>query len=74
MTTNRTETSLWTITSKAGTPMGDWAGETAADALAAMHQEAGYECRAIDGEVVLENEDHRAVAGGVANWIIEQRA
>ena len=58
------------ITSKSGATMGTYEGETPAEALAAMHRDAGYTVTVEDGDVAFRSDDDRAVCGGVDEWTI----
>lgn len=62
------------ITSRAGVDFGIWDGETKAEALAALHREAGYECRVEGDDVAFDDEDTERLCGHVADWHIGEVA
>lgn len=63
----------YTITSQAGTGFGDYEGETPADALAAMHADAGYTgITAENGTIVWPDAKTRETCGDVEDWLIEE--
>jgi len=59
------------IYSEAGVDHGTWQGHDAAEALAAMHREAGYDVYADKGRLVFQHAADRKVCGDVEDWIVE---
>ena len=62
------------ITSKAGADFGPWSGATAAEALVAMHQDAGYPGVFYDDRhdrVVFPDDDTKRLCGDVWDWHFE---
>ena len=60
------------ITSKPGADHGVYEGQTPADALAALHNDAGYDVHVgDDGELVFASEDDRDLCGTISDWHIE---
>ena len=51
-----------------GTTFGHYAGRTPADALAAMHVEAGYRVAAEDGELIWHDDADEVLCGGLDRW------
>lgn len=64
------------ITSRAGLDMGEWEGETKAEALAKLHRDAGYQCTVDqDGDdVEFESESDAELAGYVGDWHFDKVA
>lgn len=60
----------YNITSKSGSDHGDFEGATPAEALSAMHRDAGYTVTVEDGDVAFRSEEERTVCGGVNEWTI----
>lgn len=56
------------IESKAGETMGTFEGASAAEALAAMHRDAGYDVRAEDGALVFRSDEDERLCGGLDDW------
>ncbi len=64
---------LYTITSKAGQAMGEYAGRTPREALVAMHRDAGYPGVTYDADadaIVWPDEDTADLCGSVRDWEI----
>lgn len=63
------------IVSEAGIDMGLWQGETAAEALLALHRDAGYSEQQVwlggDGELHFDSDDTRELCGGIDDWLTE---
>jgi len=51
---------------------GHYAGRTPADALAAMHVDAGYRVRAEDGELIWHDAADEAICGGLDCWQVRR--
>jgi hypothetical protein len=49
---------------------GHYTGRTPADALAAMHVDAGYRVRAEDGELIWHDAADEAICGGLDLWTV----
>lgn len=64
----------YAITSRDGVPHGDWEGKNKAEALAAMHREAGYTVAVEDGDVVFEDDDTGRLCGYVGDWHFDEVA
>ena len=65
------------IESKAGVNHGEWEGDTAAEALARMHRQAGYDVQVLidrnGGEQLLfASEEDAEICGDVAEWCIAE--
>jgi hypothetical protein len=60
------------ITSKAGLDAGVYFCSTPADALAAAHQDAGYDVTAESGSLIFEDEADREICGDLDAWHIEE--
>lgn len=67
-------TKRYRITSQAGADHGVWDGLSTADALAAMHREAGYTCAAVGpwpGYVVFADADDEELCGNIERWMFD---
>ena len=62
------------ITSSTGNTMGTYEGTTPAEALAAMHRDAGYRVRVDGGEIVFASEGDAEVCGGLDAWTVREVA
>ena len=51
-----------------GTTYGHYTGRTPADALAAMHTEAGYRVAAEGGELIWHDDADEVLCGGLDRW------
>jgi len=51
---------------------GHYAGRTPADALAAMHRDAGYRVVAEDGELIWHDAADEAICGGLDLWTVRR--
>ena len=51
---------------------GHYAGRTPADALAAMHRDAGYRVTAEDGELIWHDAADEAICGGLDLWTVRR--
>ena len=51
-----------------GTTFGHYTGRTPADALAAMHVEAGYRVAAEDDELIWHDDADEVLCGGLDRW------
>ena len=61
------------ITSRAGVDFGVYQAETAVEALAKCHNDAGYDVHVDDeGELVFKNEDDERLCGRLADWHVEK--
>jgi hypothetical protein len=61
------------ITSKSGTDHGLHRGATPADALAALHRDAGYpDVRAEGGAIVWPDDETRDLCGDLDAWTIRE--
>lgn len=61
------------ITSKAGADYGEWTADTAAEALAAMHRDAGYDdVTALGDEVVFPDSETEEMCGGLDAWLVRE--
>ena len=65
---------MYTITSKAGVGMGTYEGSSKAEALAAVHRDAGYDVACVDGELRFPDAATRELCGDVADWLFETTA
>lgn len=66
------EMGRYRITSTGGADYGIWEGASEADALAALHRDAGYECRVEGGRIVFADETAERGAGQVEDWIVRE--
>lgn len=56
---------------ESGQNMGVFFAQDAANALAAMHRDAGYrDVRSVGGVIVWPDEETRAVCGGFESWSV----
>ena len=63
------------ISSAFNVDYGQWSGDTPADALLALHREAGYDENQVwleDGELQFKNEEYRRLIGDTSDWQIER--
>jgi hypothetical protein len=63
----------YVITSRAGKVLGSFEGQTAAEALLALHRDAGYGPRQVwveDGELHFDCEETRALCGGLEAYSV----
>jgi hypothetical protein len=60
------------IISKSNANHGDFEGATPAEALAAMHRDAGYRVSVEGDDVAFASDADREVCGGVDDWTIRQ--
>lgn len=63
------------IASKAGQYHGEYQGQTPAEALAALHRDAGYHgvhYNAEDDRIIWPSEETRGLCGDVGDWVIEE--
>lgn len=60
------------IESKAGVEMGVWSANTRAEALFAMHREAGYDVTLIDDELLFKGDTDEALCGGLDCWYVTE--
>lgn len=54
---------------------GDWEGSSKAEALLALHREAGYDENQVwleDGELKFKNEEYKRLIGDTSDWQIER--
>ena len=58
------------IESEAGEDMGIYEGTTKAEALAAMHREAGYNVHVLDDKLVFVSDEDEALCGTVDDYYI----
>jgi len=56
------------ISTLSGTSYGTYRGRTPADALAAMHVDAGYRVTAEDGELIWHDDADEVICGGLDRW------
>jgi hypothetical protein len=66
----KTTMTTYNITSKSGANYGDFEGATPAEALAAMHRDAGYRVSVEGDEVAFASDADREFCGGVDDWTI----
>lgn len=60
------------IESTAGVIMGVYEGATPAEALAAMHRDAGYDVRAEGDRVVFPDAETERICGGLDDWLVRE--
>jgi hypothetical protein len=58
------------LTLHGGTSYGTYQGRTPADALAAMHRDAGYRVVVEDGELIWHDDADEALCGGLDRWTV----
>ena len=56
------------ISTLSGTSYGTYQGRTPADALAAMHRDAGYRVTSEDGELIWHDDADEVTCGGLDRW------
>jgi hypothetical protein len=72
-TSTERETMTYKIESKAGQQMGEYEGATAAEALAAMHRDAGYSTVRAEGDhVIFPDAETADICGDVDAWIVTE--
>ena len=60
------------IYSYAGDDYGVWDGVCPADALATLHREAGYDVKAVDGELVFADPIEGRLCGALDAWEVKE--
>jgi len=58
------------ISTLGGTTYGTYQGRTPADALAAMHRDAGYRVAVEDGALIWHDDADEALCGGLDRWTV----
>jgi len=58
------------LTLLGGTSYGTYQGRTPADALAAMHRDAGYRVAVEDGALIWHDDADEALCGGLDRWTV----
>jgi hypothetical protein len=64
----------YSISSTQGADYGEWEGDSKAEALLALHREAGYGKDKVwleDGNLKFKSYEYRQLIGGVDDWHVE---